>query len=134
MRNSPTLATDWVLSESAGSTGSEEDFVLWSCGNGTGPKVRAVSGAAALLEVLRRSFSRLVILDFQVSFQRGLSLLQAMKAAAPETEILVCVTSPRSTTDEPLHFSVDLRSSGVSLHRVVPGEQGREAPRTPKAG
>jgi hypothetical protein len=122
MENSRALETDWVLIQSAGKGESEEDFLLFLSGRGaSGVRARAVSGSKVLLETLRRLGPRRVILDFQVSFRHGLSLLRALKSASPEMTLLARLRSLRRICAEPLYFSVDVRTSGaVALHRVRP--------------
>lgn len=118
MENARTLETEWVLIESAAKSESEDDFLVHSVGQDSDPEIRTIRGAAALLEVLRALAPRRVIFDFQISFQRGLSLLQTLKSLFPELNLIARVRSLRSMCVEPHYFSVQLRSSGVSLHSV----------------
>jgi hypothetical protein len=120
MNNPRTFATEWVLIESAAKSESEEDFLILSGGSASDPEVRAISGAAALLETLRRLAPRRVILDFQISFRRGLNLLRTLKSAAPELKLLARVRSLGSLCAEPLYFSVEVGTLRVSFHRVSP--------------
>lgn len=118
--NSQTLATDWVLVESAGNGESKEDFLVLSGRGASDLEVRRISGAAALLQALRNLAPRRLILEFQGSFRRSLDLLRTLKVAVPELKLVACVRSPRSKEAEPLYFSVDVQTSKVSLHRMSP--------------
>jgi len=129
--NPQTLATDWVLVESAGHSESKEDFLVLSGRGASDLEVRRISGGAALLQALRNLAPRRLILDYQGSFRRSLDLLRTVKAAVPGLKLVARVRSPRSKEVEPFYFSVDVQTSRVRLHRMSPEEfaDGVIAPR-----
>jgi hypothetical protein len=131
MPSSESQAPDFALVESAGDGESEEVFVVLSGRGASDLEVRRISGAAALLEALRALAPRRVILDLHASFRGGLELLRALKNGAPESTLVARVRSPSSKRVEPLYFSVEVRTSKVSLHRMRPdeGSGGTIAPR-----
>jgi hypothetical protein len=122
MPSSESHTPDFALVESAGKGEYEEDFVVLSGRGGSDLEVRRISGAAALLEALRALAPRRVILDFHASFRRSLELSRALKRGAPELALVARVCPPGSNRAEPLYFSVEVRTSRVSLHRMRPEE------------
>jgi hypothetical protein len=122
MPSQHALVSDCVLI-SDGRSDSEDDFLVVSSLGASSLEVWTISGAAALLDALRRLAPRRVLLDFQVSFRRGLDLIRSLKNACPELKVIARVrsaTSLRSNGAEPLYFSVEVESAKVSLHRLGP--------------
>jgi hypothetical protein len=121
---------DWVLIESPAKSDSEDNFRIVA-GNGAGsPKSRTISGAPALRRTLQRLAPRRVILDFHVSFQRGLDLLRILKNDFPGLSLLARVRLPNATHPEPLYFAVEVGTAGVSFHRLS-GEDERDSSAPP---
>ena len=120
-------SADWVLIESAPKGDSEDDFWIVAGGGEGDPECRAISGSTALREVLQRLAPRRVILDFHISFQRGLDLLRTLKEDFPALNLLARVRLPNAVHPHPLYFAVEVGTAGVSFHRV-PGSDESEDP------
>jgi hypothetical protein len=121
-------AADWVLIESAPKGDSEDDFRIVA-GSGRGDSAcRIISGSAALRRVLLRLAPRQVILDFHVSFQRGLDLLRVLKKDFPGLNLLARVRLPNAAHPEPLYFAVEVGPAGVSFHRVSASDEADSTP------
>jgi hypothetical protein len=123
MVSQEALASDCVLIESDDRSGCEDDFVILSSRGLSTLEVRTISGAAALLETLGRLAPRRVLVDFHVSFQRGLDLIRSLKRASPESKLIARVRSTprlRSLRAEPLYFAIEVNTSKVSLRRLGP--------------
>ena len=123
MPSQNALVSDCVLIGSDGRSDSEDDFLVVSSLGASSIQVWTISGAAALLDALRRLAPRRVLLDFQVSFRRGLDLIRSLKNASPELKVIARVRSAPSLGSigaEPLYFSVEVESAKVSLHRLGP--------------
>jgi hypothetical protein len=117
------LAADCVLIGSDGRSDSEDDFLVVSSRGASSIEVWTISGGAALLDALRRLAPRRVLLDFQVSFHRGLDLIRSLKHASPELNVIARVRSEPSAGaigGEPLYFAVEVDPAKVSLHRLGP--------------
>ncbi len=122
------LSADWVLIESSAKSDSDDDFRIVA-GNGAGdPECGTIPDSAALRRVLRRLAPRRVILDFHVSFRRGLDLLRVLKNDFPGLSLLARVRLPNGAHPEPLYFSVEV---GKLRSELSSSECGRGAPRGP---
>lgn len=117
MASQQAIASDCVLIGSDGRSESEDDFLVLSSRGASSLEVWTISGAAALQDALRRLAPRRVLLDFQVSFRRGLDLIRGLKRASPELNLIARVCSTRSL---PLYFAVEVKTSKVSLRRLGP--------------
>ncbi len=131
---------DFLLVENTGNGESEEEFVVLSGRGASELDVRRISGASALLEALRGLAPRRIILDFHVSFGRGLDLLRALKIGAPEPTLVARVRSWRSRELElPLFLGrgADVESepssdeTGRALRRVDRSRRSSERRRRP---
>jgi hypothetical protein len=125
MEKEVSQPAEWVLIESAAKGESDDDFRIVA-GNGAGEEFRTISGAPALRGALQRLAPRRVILDFHVSFQRGLDLLRILKKDFPGLSLLARVRLPNGAHPEPLYFAVEVGTAGVSFHRLS-GDDGHDA-------
>jgi hypothetical protein len=116
-------SADWVLIESSPKGDSEEDFRIVAGSEAGDSACRTITGSAALRRLLLRLAPRQVILDFHVSFQRGLDLLRVLKQDLPGMNLLARVRLPSTAHPEPLYFAVEVGTAGVSFHRVSTSEE-----------
>lgn len=128
MNNGELLVTNWALIESAAKDEFEEGFRVVSGGGPCGLESRTIHGVAALRSVLFRLAPRRIVLDFETSFRLGLAPLRELKSDFPALYVLARGRALSSDRVEALHFSVELRRSGVSLRRVNAEADGPPPP------